>query len=261
MASQENLFYTLQKVSVDTAIMHYMKLDYLLELLDRRKFYVSLKKNFKDKNEISPPLKHMFPVYQARVDIPDNKLREDLNHMQSKYKDYKDLQDIPASCWTLKPFEDFLMWKSYTSMDRSSVPKNDACGNDIYDYEKELGICIKTTIGNVVASLTYPDFDIFCGKMIYQNYPFYRNKEAFTKSVYFRGEEEFRFYFVPQDTAYKPDDHIELDVNPDVLIDEVILSPFFKKVESERIANVLSARYNIKCRLSGIELIINDEKK
>lgn len=261
MGSNKNLFYTLPEVSVDTPIMRYMKLEHLLNLLEGKKFYVSLKKQFLDKNEISLPIKYMFPVYQAGVDILDDKRHEDLNRMQSKYRDYKDLQNLPVSCWTLKPFEDFLMWMSYTFTNRFSTSEIYASGNDIHNYEKELGICIKTTVGNVVASLTYPDFDIFCGKMIYQNYPFYNNKEAFTKSVYFRGEDEFRFYFVPKDYAYKIDNHIELDVNPDVLIDEVILSPFFKRSVAEKVANVLRARYNIKCRLSAIELKINDEKE
>ncbi len=261
MESNKNLFYTLPEVSVDTPIMRYMKLEHLLNILDDKKFYVSLKKKFEDKNESSLPLKYMFPIYLANAVPPDEQSSRDLERMYSKLNEYKELKNIPTSCWTLKPHESYLFWKGYTSSGNGREHECNYCDNDICDSDKGLGVCIKTTIGNVVASLIYPDFDIFCGKMIYQNYSLYNDNEAFTKSIYFRGEEEFRFYFVPKDDVYKIDNHIELDVNPDVLINEVILSPFFKKSVAEKVANVLRARYRIECRLSAIELKINDEKE
>lgn len=234
METNKNWYYSLPEVTEDAVVMRYMKYDYLTKMLDNNKFYVPLKQSFNDMGEHKLPLKNMFRIYPAFVEIPEEQRKMDYERTLRKHKDFALSQRLPTSCWTLRGYENYLMWMGYTD---------------------KTGVCIKSTLGNVVASLSYPGYNLYCGKIRYKNCWFHDDDELFPKQKYFADERELRMYFEPEATIDEGLDHIELDVKPDILIDEVILSPFYDKNQADNLAKELRSKYGIKVRPSEIELM------
>lgn len=111
-----------------------------------------------------------------------------------------------SACWTEHLGENALMWGNFTS---------------------KMGICIKSSIHNFMASLDTDDYNIWCGRMAYSG--IHTDTEIldclFTKDKAFADEDEIRFYFTPRcSQSDKTDKGVSIPVLPQVLIDEIILS-------------------------------------
>ncbi|MBR6286366.1 MAG: hypothetical protein IKR18_05150 [Bacteroidaceae bacterium] len=221
-----------------TKIHKYLDLDFFLHMLKTKKFYVSIKHSFEDKDEKSLSFKYMLPLQAVGENTITNNYDTSnmLNATLEKIREYKETANWPVSCWTSRNIENYLMWKAYTS---------------------KFGVRISTTIDKLVYALTPCDYDIYCGRISYKtaNYAMGIDELLFTKSNFYTNEEEIRFYFEPRKTD-KEQDHninsIELPImfNQDDfhLIDEVILSPFIKKATAEMLCEVLKTREELKGR-------------
>lgn len=201
----------------DTKIYRYIDFDSFLQILDG-KFYVSTKKQFSD-------------CYDAGKEIPIKDISKNFlmvcGEKQTNLKQYtiselreafKNSQNYLASCWTLSK-DNILMWQAYTH------------GN--------CGICIESTIGNVIASLdskSIKPYLICCSPMYYDGYSNLTEVEEILlkKLNPYRGEAEIRFYFLSGKAKSNSENLGTMansnvfKINADTLIDKVILSPFMR---------------------------------
>ena len=234
--NRTRIFQLMDGLDVNTPIRQYLNLNYLQRLLESSTYYVKSKRCFEDKRESALPLKSLFrlqPVGNAsNQSIGDYSIENSL----IKYRLYKKSGDYLTSCWTEREGESALMWKNFVAQE---------------------GACIKTTICNFVASFLKDDYEIFCGRISYNGYNADQTfmEALFSKERTFSEEKEIRFYFAPKDgMANIFDDHISIPIDHKVLIDEIILSPYIRPVERERLEHELSRNYEIKVSSSKIEL-------
>ncbi len=192
-------------------IYHYMKLDYFFALLFSKKYYISARNKFDDKNEKSLPLIETLGFSVVGIDVPKEQIEEDYKRREERRQKYKDLGFLPTTCWTYNDDESSLMWDAYTS---------------------EFGVRIKTNINAFLDNLNYDGYEVYCGYMHYHGYK--NNKDhiddLFSKSSLYADEKEFRFYFNPIDKeiekSVKKQGHIKLNISSvSDMITEVSLSP------------------------------------
>ena len=237
----KKIYYLHPELSPDTPIYKYMDFDFFLDMVKRKKFYVSIKREFEDRNEKRLPIKQVMPFRAVGGHLFKDKtfVEDEVNVYMDRSHDFDEIKEWPVSCWTLRSDENYLMWKSYTS---------------------KIGVRIQTTIDKFVDSITPNDYTIYCGKMTYCGYnPSQTIKElAFTKSHHFSNEEELRFYFEPQKNSCRKElsDSIFIElpmllyVNCGNVIDEVILSPFIKDGAADMICDFLNRTEDLaKCSI------------
>lgn len=220
----------------DMSICQYMRLDYLIRLLETNQYYINRRKHFVDANEShsNKGIKFAFGLSNIKT--------KSLRKPAERLIPYKDLVSCPTSCWTMCEHESYLMWKCYAT---------------------EVGACIKTTVHNFIASLeidldeTNEDNKVLCGSMDYQDnllFSFDEEKQLFDKDFAFADEKEFRFYFLLNSTFSESPEAINIPVNTEVMIDEVLLSPFIVKEAADKIARMMNCAYNIDVKQSKIKL-------
>lgn len=242
--NRTTIFRLMQDVGLgcDTEICQYMKLDYLLNLLKSKKYYVNTKKCFIDKSEKKIPRKMQFMEFTRAGEqlTPSQKKKcQERSASISRYE--KEYSCLLTSCWTERISENALMW--------------DRMGGN---YQA----CIKTTIGNFVKAFPNLEYNIWCGKMLYGPiFPVLMPEDIiWYKEQYFSDEREIRFYFSKELDQIQPDgddkeDHKLMPVNIKTLIGEIILSPYIKKEVAEQIKEYISKTYGIKrTSLSKIEI-------
>ena len=142
-------YYLMDGLDENLPICQYMDLDYLLRLLGTRSYYVKAKELFPDKRESSLPLKSIFrlqPVEPGSYKGSDSISSKD---SLKKYREYKESGAFLTACWTEREGESALMWANFTT---------------------KMGICIKSTIHNFIASFENDDYEIYCGRMSYNGY-------------------------------------------------------------------------------------------
>ena len=225
----------MEGVDIYSEISQYMDLDYFLCLLDSRKYFVKQKKNFPDKHESSMPLKAMFKMQP--VNTGSNKGESTvINDSFARILRFRESGTMLTACWTEHKGENALMWKSFTS---------------------KLGICMKSSINNFIASFETDDYDICCGRMSYIGIKSDQDFEdsLFTKDKAFEAEREIRFYFTPKKN---PDSSIQegvhLPISPEVMVNEAILSPYINIKARNVLMQLISERYNINVTTSKIEI-------
>lgn len=210
----------------DRVICQYMRLDYLIRLLETHKYYVRRRREFDDANEKYENIKLAFPIAPAKKhDLCEPELTK-------RIIPYSDIIHSPTSCWT-KNDESFLMWKSYAT---------------------EVGACIKSTVHNLIASLEINLENnginkVVCGSMNYKKIlPSHDElSQLFDKDITYSDENEFRFYFyLSDDTGKKCTEFQLIPVNTVVLIDEIILSPFICKEAANKFARMIKCSYGIE---------------
>ena len=115
------------------------------------------------------------------------------------------------------------------------------------NYTPKFGACIKSTVNKVVASIAYNDYDIWCGKITYDGYYAQKGLVAnlFSKAKAYSEEEECRFYFFEYEHPNYTLPYIKIDINPFVMIDEIILSPFIDARAANKLAEFITAGYRI----------------
>lgn len=218
-------------------ICQYMRLDYLIQMLETKQYYVKRRRPFEDANESYKNNKLAFaPMPVGTNYTPQPKPKERLIP-------YTDIIHCPTACWSKHERESYLMWKSYAT---------------------EIGVCIRTTVHNFIASLKI-DLDIthnnliLCGSMDYKDVIPSTNEEnqLFDKNIVYADEEEFRFYFLLASDSEKKEDEnkgIYIPIDTKVMIDEILLSPFICKEVGDKIARMVKCAYDINVKRSNIEL-------
>lgn len=210
----------------DRVICQYMRLDYLIQLLETRKYYVSRRREFIDSNEHYQDFKLSVPITPAHKNSYSEQVPTE------RIISYFDIIHCPTSCWTKNTKESYLMWKSYAT---------------------EMGARIKTTVHNLVASLEINfekegDNKVVCGSMNYKEiHPsFDELSQLFDKDIVYADEDEFRFYFqLSDDTDKKKSRFCLIPVDINVMIDEILLSPFICKDAATKIARMIKCCYGI----------------
>ena len=212
----------------NTLISQYMDLDYFLMILRNKCYHVNRKFTFEDKNEQSFPDNRIVPFVAVGENVnpqPEPDLAACMRIRNSIVKN----KTVPTACWTLSTTEKMSMWKMFSS---------------------KFGVRIKSSVHNVVASIKENKYDIWCGKMTYNGY--YADKgfmeNMFSKVPCYSEEEECRFYFFEYESRKDSNDllpYIEIKIDPAVMIDEVILSPYIAPDASEILVDFINGKYNI----------------
>lgn len=232
-----NWYYYLPNDGVaDRIICQYMRLDYLIQLLETNKFYVRRRREFDDANESYENIKLAFPITPAN---DDDSLKQEI---KPRIIPYSDIIHCPVSCWTKNTEESYLMWKSYAT---------------------EIGARIQSTVYNFVASLELNldkggDNKVVCGSMDYNKILLSSDelKQLFGKDIVYSDENEFRFYFhIADDIDEKNTRYRLIPVNTKVMIDEILLSPFICKEAADKFALMIKCCYGIEnVKQSNIKL-------
>lgn len=206
-------FYIDKKLSSNQKIFKYTTISNLLMLLGYRdgkgKLYITQRNNFSDRREKGEFYDRKNHFYRFNV-VNEKPSEQTLNSWKYRDKQIKESCELYTSCWTCKEEEDFLMWKAYGGTD--------------------FGIRIGTTIEKVVQSVDFSTFNIYCSKMRYgKEKPIYEVIDAmFYKTNYYKGEEELRFYLIEKEQDKERRNSMLFTVSPQIMIEEVILSPFAK---------------------------------
>lgn len=241
--SLDKMFHLMLDVGIgnNTEICQYMAFDYLKSILETDKYYVKRKKFFVDKREITIPFRLQFELTPAGRKLTPEQINR-INECNRVVKYYeKESSLILTSCWTERITENALMW------DRGEERKK---------------VCIKTRIGNFVEAFGDIKFSIWCGKILYEPIkPVLMSSDIlWYKEPYFSDEREIRFYFSADFSKIVPDvpcdeEGVFLPVKKDMLIQEIILSPYIKTKEAEDIKNSIIKTYGINTTLSKIKVI------
>lgn len=212
----------------DKVICQYMRLDYLIQLLETNKLYAKRRRENNDANE-----GYYKQYLEFGISIADNN-GESHSESQKRNLTYKDIVDCPISCWTKTERESYLMWKSYAG---------------------EIGVRIKSSIHNLIASLQLDlekdgNDKIYCGSMNYCQNLLPSNdeeKQFFSKDDVYTEEDEFRFYFIlSDDSNRKSTTHRLIPIDPNVMIDEILLSPFLCKEAANKLIRMIKCSYGFE---------------
>lgn len=227
---QINGVYIHQLINLSDKVSHYLKLEYLFDILLKGHFRISNRSVFTDQSEkgkksnIQNSFK-MSPFVSDEIDA-------------IRYKEFetkrdgliKDSYKTCISCWTydihylsnsVVTTEDFFMWKVYA-------------GNGI-------GVRIETTIEDLINSFCILPCDMLVSKVNYKNEaPTYSVDEAvFTKPIFYEKEQELRL------CALSPEDEIFIKVDTTKLIHNILLSPFVSKECTCLITKILEEAFPI----------------
>ena len=218
-----NYYYLLKGWEGNIAIYQYMDLDYLLSLFESKLYFVNRKCHFEDRGESVLPPKSLFGfnAYGSLLDeeITQKKIRE------IKLDSYRKSVYWLTSCWTKDNAESLLMWKNYTT---------------------KMGVRIKSNINNFVASINTDDFKIVCGHIAYDGYTLKPFEECiFSKAKYYKDEREVRFYFIPNDDRNYSHEGVDIPIDPQTLIEGIVLSPYIKRSAAQKIAELIRTEYGI----------------
>mgnify|MGYP002855881148 CR=1 FL=1 len=232
-------------ISTDTIIYHYyMTITHLCNMLDNGSFRVSRKFCFEDEYEhelLTTKKMFAFKIISNNAPPQDSKTLQ--NKINSTRLHFSKKAITPTSCWSMGPRENLLMWRAYTS------PNN--------------GVCIKTTIGKFVESLYSDNYELWCGRILYEE------REQTTdisdaewmKHPEYASEKEIRFYFKDNGNPPYPthDNSNAIFVGLDMrnMIDKIILSPYMWDDDVKRWEKYLTENYKLEARKvmkSNIEL-------
>lgn len=239
--SKVGMFQLMQDVGLgnDTEICQYLALDYLMAILKTDKYFVKRKKFFIDKREKTIPLRLQFELTPfGRKLSPEQIKRMDEKNKVIQHFETK-LSSLLTSCWTERVTENALMW------DR--------------DGERHKA-CIKTKVGDFVSAFRNTKFKIWCGKMLYEpiNPMLISEDLIWYKEPFFSDEREIRFYFSTDFSRIVSDegnnDGILIEVEKELLIHEIILSPYINKNAAEELKQSITETYGIKTTTSKIEV-------
>lgn len=241
--NMEKLRYFLLMDGVDTeqTIYQYMDLDYLLRILDTRTYFVKPKQSFHDLHESCLPLKSIFKPHLVGREY-DKSVVADTNESLVRLRQFRESGTMLTACWTEHLGENALMWRNFTS---------------------KIGICIKSSIHNFMAAVDTDDYDMWCGRMVYTG--IHNDTEIidclFTKDKAFIDEDEIRFYFIPKSSQKTTNDKgVSIPIMPQVLIDEIILSPYINVQACKVLTDFINDKYNVdkqnrfKVRTSEIKM-------
>ena len=221
----DNNIYLSPNISLDISIFKYISLPNLLLLLSNQ-FYISTKKNFSDRLEIGT----CFLLFLSDFHIAGDTISEEMMLKSERLREQvRGSGDWLTSCWTLKSAEDYLMWKVYSS--------DNYC------------VRVETTVGRLLASLDFPDYEVFVSKMCYEREKYIikdLTDYAYYKFNYYKGEEELRFYFFPLNGDKREGNGTYFDVKePLSLIKGITLSPFFPAMTNRKLIEYIKRVHGV----------------
>ena len=241
--SDKNRFNLSAELSNETKIAQYLDLNHLIKLLKSNMYFICKKNKFEDIQERTLQIKQIFDIQEVGDNVISRKQPKTEMAGFGKNERYKLLSaKIYASCWTEQIQENILMWKNYTH-------KN--------------GACIKSKISNFIAAFDnkyFSNYTVYCCRICYDN--FIKNYSSFecnfVKRLCYSDEKEIRFLFCPNGEITESNlEAIYIPVYPEIMIEEIILSPYIGMKRAKYLQRILSTRFNIKVSLSKIELTLN----
>lgn len=204
-----------------------MDFDSLLQILNG-KFYMACKETFNDHFDA---VKY-FPV-NARWEYTPFGEKTSKEKYEKRINKIEETAKWLTSCWT-ENRNNILMWQTYT--------------------KGYCGVCIESTICDFIKSIKHNNYNILCGKVDYGCYsPSMRTKEyAFNKLPQYKDEKEIRFYFLNNKDQYTNEQkkihrlsYNVFDIEPEKMIDSIILSPFIRSPNSaDMLKDLLENRFN-----------------
>lgn len=175
-------------LSAETRICRYMGFDVFLQILEGRLF-VPRKKLFLDAREsgkISNQWRFACSLFDKNNEKTSDKVVEEQSKIDEHVDNLKKSRYLLTSCWTFDNGEDYMMWMSYAPT---------------------IGVCVQTTIGDLLNSIEYDKYDYIpiCSPMLYGNVSIRKNslESFFTKDKFYKSEREMRIYFVPKSEINK----------------------------------------------------------
>lgn len=220
----------------DTVIWKYMSRDKFTSLLHNKALYFCSTKKYRDKHEGS-----FSPLNMVMKSFVDNMAPI------SNYTDKKRAQNqiyrnnVHINCWHMNEIENIAMWDNY--------------------LDSKEGIAIKSTYNKFVDAVMNAPMLIFMGIVNYIDYdknfiPYdeglwanflYKRKE-------FSYEKEIRAMFLlSHDVLENGILHTLVDTDLDILIEEVVISPYSSDEFYKEIVNT-AKKYNLNCKISKSNL-------
>lgn len=227
-------------INLNTTIFRYIKLPYLLDLIYHKRFFIPNRKSFTDLRDKIGEEKHIEGKSSPFCAVPSYLERQRI--ARNKKKAFS----ACISCWTMDERkngtndENYLMWKAYSS-------------NDI--------VCrIETNIQNIIDSIKNLKYDMVISDVDYYSCAQLNDieKYIFQKSIYYENEQEIRFLVFCNKL-----DGIYIDINPQIFIKEIVISPFVSLLMQNFVCRQLkefcnSHNLNVKIRTSNIMEYPND---
>lgn len=226
-----NKFYLREGLN-DIKICQYLSLDNFLNQLISSKYYVRRKNMFEDVNEKTLPIDFLFVPTEVNVN-QKNHSKDLFDRQIQKFTRFKDLSKCFVSCWTKYTSSDYFMWKTYAST---------------------YGVCIISSINNFIASFDnncFENYETYASDVIYRNFNYADEPEdlLFVKKPLYRSEEEIRFIFLPNEDSTKNRSYILLPYKYNVMIDEVLLSPFWASTTAQFLKDGLENKFDLKVKI------------
>ena len=222
-------------ISLDTKIYRYIKIEYLFDLIDRKRLYIPNRNSFTDLRDKIEIEKRFEPLALQLEPVPSRKCRKDAQEL----KELKRLTfNICVSCWTLDSRrnsdcnESFLMWKAYRH-------NGDICR-------------IGTTIGHLIDSIESVPCDVAISDVCYDKRNAYVcDRLIFNKQLYYEDEQELRIAALSHKDLF-----IDLPIDPYILLDEITLSPFLIPRVENMYKSMLEKTYpKLKNKIKGSHIM------
>lgn len=221
--------------ALNKSIYKYMRFEHLLNMLINNKLYIANRHTFTDLVEkgYKSNLKYLFSM-----DCIHKNKKEKEELAKKRFNFNYEVYNSCISCWTYdehnygdaKANENYLMWKTYA-------------------YQN-VGCRIETTLKELIENIQVPDdYDILISNVEYSTNEWIKGnpqKDIFTKSIYYRDEQEVRLCVLCQE------EKILIDINPFSVIKKVIISPFIDKEFASIIIDGFKNKYKIPIEKSKI---------
>ncbi len=217
----------------DIIIWRYIDLWKFLDIIDNDKLYMSRADQFEDK------LEGRIPHHKVRSSSSPNPLKQIDTVSENVLKKHTFI-----SSWNANNFELYPLWKIYTESNSSIAIKSTI-------IKLKESIKAEETLTQYIGQIKYvrPDTDYTFEGNTFQLF--------FEKRDYFAFENEVRILV---DYPYKDNDEllqlpngIKIDIDPEKLIDEILLAPGATQELKELIENKLSSN-----NLKGIDVSYSD---
>ena len=220
------------KDRMEDKVFHYFQLDYLLEMLQSYKLYVSNRSWFSDRREIGAKEDlhmafHLLPVYRNKS---EQKESDGL-----LLKKIKSAYSVCISCWTFDKHpntdENYMSWRCY--------------GDNLCRVE--------STLLDLINSIMVGENTILISPVQYkQDKTDYTAQELiFSKHYAYQYEQELRIAVLS--TA----SNIRLDVNLERLIHKIRLSPYFSQRMCNMIKETLERDYSLNGKIEKSHILEN----
>ena len=222
--------------AISTPIYRYLDFRYLVQMIERQELYVSNRQCFRDLRESSDRyIKTMDEAVCKFSIVPSHKNRK---FFKEQTECHSQIWNQAVSCWTYdkhkendqhkRTHENYLMWKSHS--------------------DKHFVCRIESSIQQVVDSIQHLTHDIIISDVKYLPLSRFRimntPSDIFVKPVFYMDEQEVRIVVLQKSMSdCKYQSPIKLCVKPQILIKEIILSPFIdgeeERILKERLHSVM----------------------